>query len=192
MSGLAVTLHSEFDGHPENPFANVFGYDVGASTVTGEAFEDFVDEFLSSVLPEIQAVVSIGVTFKRMSVRDLSGGAVEYEVILPSGLQGSVNGDATPLFVAWGFKYVRSGSGQRSGAKRFGPCGEVDMNAGIASSSALTRLNALAAVLNVPITAAGITWTPGIIHKTGSSTGEIRPAREVIYMRSTSQNSRKR
>jgi hypothetical protein len=192
MSGVAVTLHSEFDGHPENPFANVFGYDIGSAEVTGPDFDDFCDEFLSTIMPHIQAVVSIGVTFTKMTVRDLAGGLVDYEHILPAGVQGSVGGDATPLFVAWGFQYVRGAPGQRSGAKRFGPCGETHMNAGIASGSALTLLSTLAGVLNDQLIVGAITWSPGIIHKTGASTGEIRYAREVIYKRVTSQNSRKR
>lgn len=192
MSKVAVTLNSVFDGHPENPFANVFGYNVSEGVLTPSSFEDYVDEFVSNVLPEIQAVTSIGVTFTHMSIRSLESEAIEGEVLLPTGIQGTVNGDATPLFVAWGFQYLRSGTGLRSGAKRFGPCGETDMNAGIATAGALTRLHALAAVLDDPIIAAGLTWTPGIIHKTGGSTGDVNPVREVIYKRVTSQNSRKR
>lgn len=192
MSSVAVTLHSYFTGNPSNPYANVFGFDVTGGTVSDEDWVAFAEQWQLDVIALIRAVVGTETKFTSMSMRSLDGSQPDQYYDFTPELSGAIGGDALPQFCAWGFQYNRLNPPQRSGAKRFGYVAESSYNGVAPVSSAATNLPLLATALATPIVAGTLTWTPGIIHKTGPSTGVVVPIRSVTYKRMTSQNSRKR
>ena len=192
MSYYQVTLRSYYLGNPSNEFDNVFGYSVAGGSISDSDWTAFVNAFKAGVLAKIQSVVGTDMRFSGMRGTALDGANPDQETIFSPPLSGSVGGDALPLFCAWGFQYVRLFPPQRSGAKRFGYVAEADFNGITPTTAAQTRLDALGSELGNQISAGTLTWSPGIIKRTGAHTGTVAAMRGVVFKRMTSQNSRKR
>lgn len=176
-----------------NPYLNVFGYhDQLALPVDGA---NLAPQFISDVLPDIQAVVHNFTVFTRVDVEQVIGGSGFWSVTLPGSTFGLRTGDRMPQFVAWGFRYNRAAMGVRSGAKRFGGVSEGDVDGGDASTAALILLNDLAVQLGSPLQVGLVdTWFPVILERPTppSTTWGFHGMSGVSYERVTSQNTRKR
>jgi hypothetical protein len=190
MAGLfQVKLHGTiFDG--TNVILNVFGFKsfLAVSDEPAALAEAFENQYL----PDIVAVLNDGYLAVLIEVFEMNGTGYANRIISEYGTR---TGNTEPKFVAWGFRYQRAVQGQRSGAKRFGPVTDTDVDNGGATGGALTLLQALAVTLGTPIMEGIIeTWFPIIL---------VRPATEedpwvshdisgVTYIGVTTQNTRKR
>lgn len=113
---------------------------------------------------------------------------------------GEVTGEINPVFLAWGFRYVRTTRATNDGAKRFSPISETSVVGGVPTSGTLTQLDALAALLFAPVASqGGNSWSPRIWKRPGTYKTGVIPApglfyscSDVVFTKITTQNTRKR
>lgn len=117
----------------------------------------------------------------------------DFDEQLISGFTGTVTGERLSGFNAWGFRYARGAIGQRYGYKRFAGVAENDVSGESPIAAAVTRLNALAAVMPQIITAGGTTLQAFIAKRPltlgANPLGQLSTS--AAFQRITTQNSRK-
>lgn len=117
----------------------------------------------------------------------------DFTEYLTGGIAGLVTGDRLSSFNAWGFRYARNAIGERYGYKRFAGVAESDVQGQVPTAGAITRLNALAAVLPGIATSGGTSFT-AFIAKRPLVIGVNplgQPSFSAAFIRITTQNSRK-
>ena len=188
-----VVLHSENLDNPGNEFINIFGY--RSNVIVVDEARELNTQFTAQIIPALVEVMSNFTQYIRVEVFNMTDGIEYADNILTSPVQGHVGGDRLPAFVGWGFQYNRAVAGKRHGFKRFSALSELDQDNGVATPSALGRLNTLAGKLFAPVKIALIdTWFPVILERkpTGVFPWTSHAVSSVSYRRVTSQLSRKR
>lgn len=194
MAGLyKLVLHSHADTDTANEFVNVFGYN-GSLIVVNE-MQELANAFVAQVLPDIANTLYLGMHFTRLEVYNVTDGVGYLDKSISPSVDGVRTGEALPAFLAWGFKYVRQNTGERSGFKRFGYLVEGDMYGNNPDVGVVDELTACAAALKAPLTVGPVqTWFPVILEKkaVGVYPWTFHSPLDVVFHKVTSQNSRKK
>lgn len=193
MAGL---WQVRLNGHIEpgtTLWSNEFGY--ASSLTVADEVNELLGHFQSDKLPSVLNILHTSAFVDSIDVIEMNDPTRFASFIYSSVVNGVRTGEIMPSFVAVGFKYGRAVRGQRSGAKRFGPISESDVDNAVVTSAYRTVLNACASALEEPITIGIIeTWFPVILSKlpTVPTTWEGHSITGVSFQRITTQSSRKR
>jgi hypothetical protein len=193
MAGLFKLVLHEVDLQTRFQEAiNVFGYRSNLTVLNEEA--TLGANFLTKVLPDLVAVLHARSVFTRLEVYNVTNGTGYADIPITTGNAGTVTGDATNQFLAWGFRYNRITAGKRHGSKRFGIIAESSVSDGQPTGGMLTLLTTLAATLSDPVQVGLIdTWFPEILERKAPHVfpWTSHPISAVSFIRVTTQNSRK-
>lgn len=170
---------------------NVFHY---RSTTNADDLQNSCGlAFNVDILPTIAGLVSTGLTFVEIEVRNLTGNLADVSVV-PGVANGTVIGEQATSFVSIPFRYNRTTKETRNGGKRFAGAVEEALSFTGFTASFFTTMQTAALVLDNPIVNAANTFNPIILRKPDLGLGIYR-YNEVSSVqalnRSTSQNSRK-
>lgn len=159
---LELVLRSHWnDSGDEN--LNVFHYEVTEQTGLSELWQigqGIIDSWAGELTSYFQDVTSSQIVFDGMDIRNLTDTSEIFTGNFTDPFAGGVTGDVLPPFASWGFLYRRATTVTRNGYKRFPGVPESLQANGVATSAAIEDLTALAAILNSPLEASGV--TPGV------------------------------
>lgn len=169
---------------------NVFYY--GGPTAAS-SLGDLLNGFRDHPMAELEALLSNSWGVTQWELTHVKGGTDFGSFVTADA--GSVGGDCLPPFVAWGFTYLRGGTGERNGYKRFAGVAESNQVNGIPGGSAVTNGPALALALNASITDGTTDYNPVIqreqIHGVPQHPPVHYSVSSVKFAGITSQNTRK-
>lgn len=171
---------------------NVFHYTSSSNTL-GQA-DNLNAAFELTVLPEIQAVQHIDVTYDTVYSIDTNT-LTDYNLrgLTATGLRGS-GGTALPAFIGFSFTYNTVASVIRHGYKRFAGVNRDDVIDDAPSGTLLALLVTLGDTLELPLSNGGFTFVP-IIPRYSTSSPPVMTSYALIsacnFKRISSQNTRK-
>lgn len=193
MAVIQVSLVGHILAQPDNEIVNVFGYTTDAPVASLTEMATFVNEFSSVVIDVLKTSIANVMRWTQLRYRDVTPGFAAYDWVFDPAIAASVVSGPLPLFTSFGYQYVRSVVGQRSGAKRFGPVPEAASVNGVLAPSYADIVANVAEALATPLEPVDVgVHTPCILHKVGAGTYSAHDMSGVIFKRLTTQNSRKR
>lgn len=179
---------------------NVFHYRSSGSNDITEPIATVAAAMGSILVTAIADVQNEAFQWLDAYAKKLVEGGDESTFPFSGGVPGSVTGEGLPPHDCWAFRYNRSLTTTRHGQKRFAGVSEGQHENGVATTSVLTDLSALADVLERDITSADGFGTGEILRPVIYSkflNGELRetpvvnPVSSVQYVRISTQNTRK-
>jgi hypothetical protein len=177
---------------------NVYWYvQTGDGSAASPIADALIFGFVNDMFPVITPVQWGGIYHSEVSCENLASTEdFATELFLPGDFVGSASGEGLPPFNAWAFRYQRASTLVRNGAKRIAGVTETDLDNGVANSSALTRLAALANHMESDLELdSGELFKPVIVHQVKVDdviTYTPYDVSGVSYIRVSTQNTRKR
>lgn len=151
--------------------------------------------FKTNVLPDLISICSNVTTFTSIDAKQLTGGTDVVAEPLTTGNVGTATGDYFPPEVCYSFRYFRSTSSSRNGAKRFGIVPRSAFVGTTLVSPFIAATAALASDMSAALTDGTYTWTPRILRQRLNGVTlnppEVFSFSAVGFIGQGSQNSRK-
>jgi hypothetical protein len=173
---------------------NVYHYYQSAGSVGAQYLNA---AFLTEVLPSVISVQSSDVTHHSLLATNYDDFADYYFSALTSDNVGLEGTSSLPAFVGWTYRYIRAERGHHHGRKCIPGIATGDQVDGEAVSGLATALGNLGTVLGDDISFSGSTFSPRIMRAPNTikpsydNARNFYPVNGVVYVRISSQNSRK-
>jgi len=193
---MVLTVKTTLASQPDNPFLNVFAYEVTAGTGNTS---DLNQIFEGDIIPPLVAIMALSFTVVDSTAYNLDN-PTDFDVNTIA-TPGDVNQEFLPYWVAYKFKFVRGTREISNGAKRIVGIPETAYLDGFLASGFTTLVNTLAADFAAPMVGADGTYTPKIWRRAGTYLVAGVPTvfpdtfydiSDVVFDGFGSQNTRKR
>ncbi len=170
---------------------NVFHY---LATLGQDDDQDLIaTAFADDILPGLQVITSVGLTFDEVRVANLTGLLADFSLV-PSTTGGNRVGSSTADFLSMPYRLIRTTKETRNGAKRFGGLLEEDIQGGGFTAAYFIEMQTFAAILAGQISTTGIIAEPIVLRKPDVlgvwTYNEV--SNVVAVNHQTTQNSRKK
>lgn len=180
-----------------NDIHNVYHFETDGDPNSNDDIEEFINVWIEDIQGAITLIQSDQIVHLEVRAIELDG--VFFATVPQGTVDGQVTGTAVAPYITYEFIYNRGSRLTRNGFKRFsGPVEEDIDQGGNVGAGVLANLNALALLLDDPITVSWAICTPIILGLAtppppdGSGLPQrVGPIQSVAFHRVSTQNSRK-